>query len=379
MNPLARVIAVVFVVACQAPVSLSPSPSPAPSRSSAPAASTAAPTPGPYRYALLYGEFLGAKQPTPVSVVSLNGGAPHVIAALAPEHDGRFAIHPDSSSLAILDKLDHHLAHTTTWRLRLVDLAAGSERDVIRERTDGERAVPWDIAWTGDGKLLLASRQSLDSVDLATGTRTTMLSFPDGTIGVTFRDPQHPALVVSQTLETLSLFLVDGAGVRHVADRPLIGATEYALRPGSDEIVELVTTYEGAVRFAVLRGGAAEEWTINGPKVDGYVALVGTTPAAAYLIWPVAKDDPAALGVEGSAYLYATAYDATLRPLAGVRNWGEFGPLGVSPDGRALIVPDGEKAQSDAKFSIAICCEHRPPAPFLPYGDRFVIGWIAER
>ncbi|HYY54098.1 MAG TPA: hypothetical protein VFA01_01845 [Candidatus Dormibacteraeota bacterium] len=380
MNPLVRVIALAFLVACQAPVSLSPSPSPLATASpTRPAPPTPTPTAAPYRYALLYGEFLGAKQPTPVSVVSLNGGAPHVIAVLAPEHDGRFAIHPDSRSVAILDKLDHHLAHNTTWRIRLVDLRSGAERDVIRETTDGELTVPWDIAWSADGTLLLATRRSLDIVDLDSGARTRMLAFPDGTIGVTFRDPQHPAIVVSQTLETSSIFVVEAGAARHVADRPLAGYTEYAMRPNTDEILELATRYDGTVTLAMLRADSVREWKLSGPKVEGIVALAGTTTSAAYLIWPIAQSDPAAFGVEGSAFLYATSYDATLDAVAGLRNWGEFGPLGVSPDGRAVIVPSGEKAQSDARFAIAICCEHHPPTPLLGYGDRFVIGWVAER
>ena len=339
---------------------------------------TASATPGPYRFALLYVESLDQKQPRPVSVLSLNGGAPHVIATLAPEHDGRFAIHPDSRAVVILDKLDHHLAHTATWRVRFVDLVTGRERDVIRERTDAGLAVPWDIAWTADGRLLLATRQSLDSIDLGSGARTAVLGFPPGTIGVTFRDPVHPTIVVSQTLETFSIYVVDGAGARRVTERPVAGYTEYALRPGSDEILELVTRYDGTVTLSLLRADSAREWTLRGPRVEGIVALIGTTPAAAYLIWPIAQSDPAAYGQEGSAFLYAASYDASLDAVAGVRNWGEFGPLGISPDGRALIVPTGEKAQSDAKFSIAICCEQRPPTPLLGYGDRCVVGWLAE-
>ncbi|OLC58837.1 MAG: hypothetical protein AUH85_00095 [Chloroflexi bacterium 13_1_40CM_4_68_4] len=379
MNPLARVIAIAFLVACEAPAATPTSPPPSRTTAPTPAPPTASPTPPPYRFSLLYGDFLGAKEPTPVSVLSLNGGLPHVVATIAPEHDGRFAIHPESTSVAILDKLDHHLEHTTTWRVRLVDLSSGHERDVIRERTDTELVVPWDLAWSVDGRLLLASRPSLDVVDLTTGARTSILRFPDGTIGVTFRDPVHPAIVVSQTLETFSIYVVDAGGVRHVADRPIVGATEYAFRPGSDEILELVTRYQGRVTLALLRTDSVREWTLDGPKVEGYVPLIGTTPSSAFLLWPVSKSDPAALDVEGSAYLYSLSYDASLTAVAGVRNWGEFGPLGVSPDGRALIVPTGEKAQSDARFSMAICCERHPPVPLLGFGDRFVIGWIAER
>ena len=383
MTPLVRVIALalamVLLLACEAPAAAPTSPAPTATPSPTPAPPTAAPTPAPYRFSLLYGDFLGAKKPTPVSVLSLNGGLPHVIATIAPEHDGRFAIHPESTSVAILDKLDHHLEHTTTWRVRLVDLAAGRERDVIGERTDAEPVVPWDVSWSADGRLLLASRPSLDVIDLTSGARTPLLRFPPGTIGVTFRDTAHPALVVSQTLQTFSIYVVDAGAVRHVADRDIAGATEYAFRPGSDEVLELVTRYDGRVTLALLRGEVAREWTLDGPKVEGYVPLIGTTPSSAFLVWPIQQSDPASLDTEGSAYLYSLSYDATLTALARLRNWGEFGPLGVSPDGRALIVPTGEKAASDARFSIAICCERRPPVPLLDFGDRFVIGWIAER
>jgi hypothetical protein len=215
-----------------------------------------------------------------------------------------------------------------------------------------------------------------------------VVSFPSGTIGVTFRDTQHPLIVVSQTLQTSSIYVVDPAApgtrgeatpVRHIVDRPIAGYTEYAMRPGTDEILELVTRYDRTVTLSLLTATSAREWKLEGPAVEGIVALAGTTPSAAYFIWPIQKTDPAALGVEGSAFLYSATYDATLETVAGLRNWGEFGPLGVSPDGRAVVIPIGERAQSDARFSIAICCERRPSPQLLGFGDRYVIGWIAER
>lgn len=370
-----------LLVSCETPVSVSPSPSASPTPTGHPSP-TVTPTPGPYAYSLLYGESLGANQPTDVRVLSLNGGLPKRLAAVAAEHDGLFAVDPRAHSLAILDKLDHHVEHTTTWRLRLLDLASGGERDVVGSRTDAELDVPWNVGWTPTGTLLLASRRSLDAVDVATGARTTLLRFADGTLGVTFPDFEHPALVVSQTVDTYSLYDVDDAGARKITDRPLVGVTNYALRPDSGEVVELVTRFDGRVTLAVLRGSDATQWELKGPAVDGYVHLAGTTPKALYLVWPIAKDDPLAYGVEGSALLFAAGYDASLTLEAGARNWGEFGPLGVSPDGRALLVPTGERAATSASnvpFSIAVCCERRPPAPLLGYGDRFVIGWLPER
>jgi hypothetical protein len=379
VNPLARVIAVVLLVGCAAPVSVSPS---ATTATSPPVATTAAAsrTREPYRFALLYGETRAATQPTAISVLSLNGGVPRVVAALAPEHDGHFAIHPEYRSLAILDGLDHHLAHETTWRLRLVDLTRGTERDVIAETTEGERTVPRDVAWSSQGSLLIASRRSLDVVDVTSGLRRSVMSFAETTLDVTFQDQQHGALLVTQTAETISVYALDDSGVpRHVVDRPVVGYAAYAKRVGTDDILEVVTRYDGTVVFSLLRADSVREWTLAGPKVDGVVALAGTTAAAAYLAWPVAASDPAAFGVEGSAFLYRASYDASLETVAGMRNWGEFAPLGVSPDGRAVIVPSGERAQAGARFAIAVCCEQRPPAPLLDYGDRFVIGWIAER
>jgi hypothetical protein len=370
-------LAVVVLFACEAPVSVSPSPEPAPSGSPAPT-STPPRTAG-YRYAMLYLDFKGDKKPVPVRLQSLNGGPPRFIAMISAFHDAQFAIHPRSDSIAILDKLDHLLEHTTTWRLRLVDLASSEERDVIEERTDPTAVVPWDVGWAPDGRLLLASRPSLDAVDLTSGERTVIQRFPPNTVGVIFRDLSHPGLVVSQTVNTYSVYVIEADRVRHVADRPLVGLTEFARRPGTDEVMELVTRFDGKVTMAILGLETRTEWVLQGPKVEGYVAMAGTTPASAFVLWPVARSDPAALGVLGAGFLYALGYDASMEVVAGVRNWGPFGPLGVSPDGRALIVPAGAQADKESAFSISICCETRPPKKLLDFGYRWVIGWVEER
>lgn len=364
--------------ACDAPATVVPSPTATATPFPTPA--TPPPTPGPQRYSLLYGEFLGPRQPLAVRGVSLNTRAVREVARIAPEHDGRFAIHPDGRRMAILDKLDHHVPRTTTWRLRLLDLDTLSERDVIAERTDPEPIIPWDVGWTPGGTLLLVSRPSLDRVDERDGTRAPLARFADGTLGVTFRDLVHPTIVVSQTADAYSVYLVSDDAVRKVAERELVGIASYARRPGTDEIVELVTRFDGAVTYSVLRrDGTESRFTLEGPRVEGLVELIGTTPEAAYILWPIEETDPLALGVVGSALLYRLGYDGDLTVVDGARNWGPFGPLGVSPDGRALLVPNGNEARSDARFTISVCCERRPAPLLLDYGDRFVIGWLPER
>lgn len=370
---------VLLVCACESPRAVVTTPPPSPT---APLASpTPRPTPGPQRYTLLYGDYPPSpRQPTVVRLVSLNTQATREIARIEWEHDGRFAIHPDGRRLAILDKLDHHREHTTTWRLRMVDLQTFVERDVIAARTDPELSVPWDVGWTPEGALLLASRPALERIDERDGRRTPLLRFPAETLGVTFRDLTHPTIVVSQTVDAYAVYLVDDDGVRAIAQRPLSGIPHYARRPGSDEVVELLNRFDGPVTFSLLRAdGSQPRYDLSGPRVEGLVELIGTTPEGAYLLWPIAEEDPAALGVVGSALIYRLSYDGGLTLLAGVRNWGPFGPLGVSPDGRALLVPAGQTARSDAPFTIAVCCERRPPVPLLDFGDRFVIGWLPER
>ncbi len=372
----ALLLALLLTFACEVPAVV-PSGSPGTTARPTP---TARATPAPQRYALLFGEIVGDKQPTEIRIVSLNTGGVRDVTRIAPKHDARFAIHPDGTRLAILDKEDHHIERTTTWRLHLLDLATLADREVIKERTDPEPIVPWDVGWTPEGKLLLASRPALERVDERNGSRALFLRFPEGTIGVTFRDLAHPTLVVSQTTDAYSVYLVDDDGVRKIADRDLVGVTSFARRPGSDEVVELVTRFDGVVTYTVLHAdGGSSTYALSGPRVDGIVDLIGTTPEAAYLIWPIAQGDPAAFGVLGSALVYKVGYEARLTLVEGVRNWGEYGPLGVSPDGRALLVPAGAKAASDAPFSIAVCCERRPATPLLGVADRFVIGWLPER
>lgn len=331
---------------------------------------------------MVFGEFVAGPDPQPVLVrsVSLNSGRVRDVTRIAPKRNGRFAIHPAGDRMAILDKEDHHRERKATWLLRIILLDSLVERVVIPERTDPILAVPWDVGWTAGGALLIASQAALETVDESTGARSRALRFPDGTLGVTFRDKTHPGILVTQSAEALAVYLVDAAGARKVADRPLAGYTDYARRPGGDEVVELVSRYDGVVYYSLIRpDGAADSFTLSGPKVEGIVDLIGTTLAGTYLIWPIARDDPAALGAVGSALIYSAGYDGKLTLVEGVRNWGEYGPLGISPDGRALVVPAGEKAASDANFAIAICCERRPAVPLLDYGDRFVIGWIPDR
>lgn len=370
----AALATLLIALACEPPTA---TPSMTPTTVTPPLTPTPVPTPPPpYRYTLVYGDFLGQRQPTVVRAISLNGGTFRDLAVIAPEHDGRFAI--GARGLAILDKLDHHREHTTTWRLRLLDLATAKERDVIAERTDPEHLVPWDVAWSPGGKLLLASLPTLDVVDETSGKRTTIFRFPQYTIGVTFRDPAHPTIAVSQTFDTYTIYDVTDDTARKIADRPLVGPASYARRPGTDEILEVVTRFDARTTYALIGPSGVREAELKGPVVEGLVDLVGTTVAKAYLLWPIAKSDQRAYGVEGSALIVTLGYDGAVEVVAGIRNWGPFGPEGVSPDGRALLVPNGNAAQNDGRFTISVCCERRPPWELLDFGDRFVIGWIEE-
>ena len=238
--------------------------------------------------------------------------------------------------------------------------------------------MPWDVGYSPGGKLLLASRPTLDVVDEANGQRSTILRFPEGIIGVTFRDVMHPTIAVTQTVDSYTIYDVHDDDATKVADRQLVGVASYARRPGTSEILEVVTHFDGRTTFALIAPAGPREFEIKGPTVEGLVDLVGTTAASAYLLWPIAKTDQLAHGVEGSALIFSLGYDGALEPVAGVRNWGPFGPEGVSPDGRAVVVPNGDTAQSDARFTISVCCERRPPWELLDYGDRFVIGWLPE-
>lgn len=347
-------------------------PSASPAQASAPAAAR--------HPALVYAELLADDGPLAVRAISVAGGAARDLASVAPKLDARFALSPDERALAILEKQDQHEQRTSRWRLRLIDLAAGSERELIGWRVDAYEEVPWDVGWSPGGALLLASSRTLSRV-AADGRASVVRTFPRETLGATFRDPAHPGLVVSQTTTTFSIHLVsdDGTSASPFAERPLAGVAGYARRPGGDEVVELVTRFDGKVTLSLLRGGAPERsFGLDGPRVDGLVELIGTTPNAVYALWPVAKADPVALDVLGTAFFVRIAFDGGTQVVDATRNWGPAGPLGLSPDGSALLVPVGAR-RGGSKFALAVCCATRPARPLLPAAERVVIGWFAAR
>jgi hypothetical protein len=374
-----RFLAIVLVLAACEQLPLA-SPSPAavdPSASPSPVASTPTPPPEPYRGSLLYGEFLADNGPIAVRAISLPDGARRDLAMIGKNLDARFALSPDERQLAIYEKEDQHVPRTARWRVRMIDLASGAERQLTAPRVDSYEQRPWDIGWSAGGALLLASRPRLERLE-ANGARVPVAEFPAGTLGVTFRDPVHPGLIVAQTQSTNHVYLAgdDGRSLRLLRERAFVGVASYARRPNTDEVVELITRFDGGIAFSVLRADGETEYFLEGPRVEGLVELVGTTPSAAYVVWPVARDDPVAYGVAGTAFYYRVGYDGQVRVVDATRNWGAFAPTGVSHDGRALLIASSQSRTGYGPFAVAVCCAERPARPLLPPGDYFTIGWL---
>lgn len=375
-----RVLAalLLLLLACEPAAEPEPS-SPAPSPSTTPAASPTAVARSRYG-TLLYGELLADDGPLAVRAISLATGVVREIASVAPKKDARLALSPDERQLAIVEREDLHEQRTSRWRLRLVDLADGRERELTAPRVDTYEEVPWDVGWSAGGALLVVSPRRLIRVALSDGTRGTVRVFSGDTVGATLRDPAHPGLLVSQTIDTISVHLLetDGSGARLRHERRLVGVAAYARRPGSDEILELVTRFDGQVTLALLRPDGGEDARIlQGPRVDGLVELIGTTASAAYLLWPIAREDSAALQQRGTALFYRLDFDGAARIVDATRNWGPAGPLGLAPDGSALLIPTARRAGS-SRFALAVCCATRPARPLLPPAERVVIGWLSE-
>lgn len=371
-----------LLVACE-PATVTPSATPSEPSSATPSATAtlaAQPTPAPYAYALVYVEFFGEDEPSRIRIRSLDRPVTRELGTVAPKHDARLALSPDTRRLAVLDKEDHDVERTSTWRLRLIDLDGAAERELIAPRTDPDPLVPWDVGWSPDGALLLASRQALERVE-TDGSRVTVERLPDTTVGVTFRDPAHPGLLVAQSKDALSVYRVESSDrALKIVERGLVGVAEYALRPGTRDIIELVTRFDGVVTLSLIHDdGTVAVAALAGPRVEGLVELVGATADSVFVLWPLARDDPAALKTLATAFLYRGGYDGALRVVDGTRNWGEYGPLGVSPDGRALLVPVGNVAGTAASFAIDVCCERRPAPRLLDFGDRAIVGWTLER
>jgi hypothetical protein len=373
-----RFLAALLILACEAMPLASPGPVPS-DQPATPSALVASPSPAPepYRGSLLYGEFLADSGPIAVRAISLPDGVRRDIAMIAKDLDARFAVSPDERQLAIFEKEDQHVARTSRWRVRLIDLVSGAERQLTEPRVDSYDTRPWDIGWSSGGALLLASRPRLELIETS-GARVPIADFPAGTLGVTFRDPTHPGLVVAQTRSTNHLYFVgdDGRSLRPLRERAFFGIASYARRPNTDEVVELITRFDGGIAFSVLRPDGESEYFLEGPRVEGLVELVGTTSAAAYLVWPVAREDPAAYGTAGTAFYYRVGYDGQTRVVDATRNWGAFAPTGISPDGRALLIASSQSRTGYGPFSLSVCCTERPSRPLLPPGDYFTIGWL---
>lgn len=375
-----RFLAALLIIACEQLPLASPVPTPSePAATPSALVASPSPTPEPYGGSLLYGEFLADSGPIAVRAISFRDGSRRDIAMIAKDHDARFAVSPDERQLAIYEKLDQHTARTARWRVRLVDLISGAERQLTEPRVDSYDTRPWDIAWTSGGALLLASRPRLERIE-TTGARVPVAEFPAGTLGVTFRDPVHPGIVVAQTRAANHVYLAgdDGRSLRPLRERSFFGIAAYARRPNTDEVVELITRFDGAIAFSVLRVDGEEEYFLEGPRVEGLVDLIGTTPGGAYIVWPVSREDPVAYGTAGTAFYYRVGYDGQVRLVDATRNWGAFAPTGVSPDGRALLIASSQSKTGYGPFSISVCCTERPARSILPPGDYFTIGWLSS-
>lgn len=312
--------------------------------------------------------------------MSLDSRRVRDIAQVPPRWDVRAAVSPDERRLALFEKFEEHLPDRAQWRVRLADLHEASLIEVV-SGTNRVAEAPWDIGWSPGGALMLVSPRTLERVDGA-GQRHVLRRFAPDTVGATFRDPTHPGLVVTQSLERLAVYVVnaDGTAASLFRERAYTGLAHYARRPGSDDVVELTAHFDGTVTFSVLRAdGDEERWSLDGPKVEGHVDLAGVSSDGAYFMWPIAREDPIALDRPGGALLFRATYDGRLALVAGMRHWTPFAPLGVSPDGRAVLIPQGHEEGVEASYLIGVCCERRPPQQLLPFGDRIVLGWFRER
>lgn len=371
-------LALAFVLAACEPAPVgAPSPEESPTGPAATAPRPGAP-PEPAR--LVYGEFLADEGPIAVRAISLATGQIRALALVPERREARFALSPDGRRLAIFEREDRHAERTTRWRIRLVEIASDPprERELVAPQTSSYEERPWDLGWSSEGTLLLAGPPALERIAEG-GGRTVVERLPEGTIGVTFRDPAHPGLLVSQTANALSVYLVDadGRAARRIRERQLVGFASYARRPLGGDVVELSSRFDGTVTLAILRAdGADDVYVLSGPRVEGAVELAGSTPDALYVVWPVAREDPVAFGILGTAFVYRVAYDGAARVVDSIRNWTPSAPVAVSPDGRALLVPQAA-VPGAGRFSVGVCCAERPARPLLPAGDYFVIGWIA--
>ncbi len=381
----ALVLLLVLLVSCESvPGPAAPGESPTPTTAASPGASAA---PQASRFdTLLYAEALGADAPTAVRSVSLTTGAIRTIASVLPKRDAQFALSPDERRLAIFEKEDMHEQRTARWRVRLVDVRDRTERELVPARVDPLQEVPWDIGWSSGGALLIAAPRRLTRIALGNGTLGTIRVFGGGTLGATFRDKSRPGLLVSQTVDTLSVHLLDpdGAGARLLFERKLVGITGYARRGESDDIVELATRFDGQVTLSLIHADGSEDArTLDGPRVDGLVELIGATSGAAYLLWPIAPDDPIALRTPGTAILYRVDLFGAVKVIDATRNFAPGAPSSLAPDGSALLVPIGrrpvrENLGTDYRFALAVCCSVRPAKPLLPAAPRDVIGWLSQ-
>lgn len=370
-----------FLIGCVGQQAPTPTrtPAPSPSPTTRPGTPPEPTPPAAFRGELLFAERSDAAG-TIVRAIALDGAGARTLATIPREHDARFALSPDGGTLAILEKIDDHEARQSRWWLRLVDVDGDGERELIAPGVATYEERPWDVGWSTGGVLLLASRPALERVSLADGDRERVTGFPADTQGVIFRPGPAATLLDARTTTHDHVYVLASDGTpRLLGSRALWGMAAFAPGPVRGEAAELRTAPDGAVTLALFGDRGERTWRLDGPRVDGHVELVGTTPDSVYLVWPVAADDPAGLGVVGTAFFFRfDLASLELELLDGTRFWTPFAPTGLAPDGSLLLVPIGTRPGTAARHEVTLCCQERPAPILLQAGFYDVIGWRAE-
>jgi dipeptidyl aminopeptidase/acylaminoacyl peptidase len=293
------------------------------------------------------------------TVPAAGGAAPRNLTADNAAWDTKGVYSPDGRTLAYL-AMTRPGFEADRFHIVLLDVATGKKRHLAE---DWDRS-PGSIAWSADGKALVADAQDvgqhrLFSIDIASGKVSALTG--DGSIGG---------------------FDVRGGAIAYTQTNLASAAQLFALKPGAKPVQ---LTWQNAARLADVRWGGYEQFSFtgaNGDTVHGYVVKPWNAVAGAkYPIAFLVHGGPQGSFGNGWSYrwnpqVYAGAgYAAVMIDFHGSTGYGQKFTDAISGDWGGKPLEDLQKGLAAAVAKFPWLDRERSCALGASYGG-YMMNWI---